>query len=165
MAREEQDKEDLLREATALIERVELLDTSHADQRHTITVGFRRNGAASYFFDADPVYQFDARRELRRGFRRGKLLKAEQGRLVELTRTRTPTETILERRDLSDDETGGLLDDIRLRLTALVAHWLRNGYSLVGQEPPGTDVMKRVIEETETILRDEIKIATVPNAR
>lgn len=165
MAREELDKEDLLREATALVERVELLDTSHADTRHTITVGFRRDGSASFFFDADPVYQFNARRELRRGFRNGKLLKAEQGRLIELTRTRTPTETILQRRDLGDDETGGVLDDVRLRLTALVAHWLRNGYSLIGQEPAGTDVMKRVIEETETILRDEIKIAAVPNAR
>ncbi len=165
MAREESDKEDLLREAVALVERVELLDTSHTDQRHTITIGFRRDGSASYFFDTDPVYQFNARRELRRGYRDGKLLKAEQGRLIELTRTRTPTETILERRDLSDDETGGLLDDVRLRLTALVAHWLRNGYSLVGQEPPGTDVMKRVMDETEAILRDEIKIAAVPNAR
>lgn len=165
MAREELDKEDLLREAVALVERVELLDTSHSDRRHTITIGFRRDGAISYFFAADPVYQFNARRELRRGFLHGKLLKAEQGRLVELTRVRTPTETILERRELADDETGGVLDDVRLRLTALVAHWLRNGYSLLGQEPSGTDVMKRVIEETEAILRDEIKIATVPNAR
>lgn len=165
MAREEADREDLLREATALVERVELLDTSHDAERHTITVGFRRDGSVAYFFDADPVYQFNSRRELRRAYRHGKLLKAEQGRLIELTRTRTPDETTLERRDLSDDETGTLLDEMRLRVTAFVAHWLRNGYSLVGQVPSGTDVMKRVIDETEAILRDEIKIAAVPNAR
>ncbi|MCE9608188.1 MAG: hypothetical protein K8U03_25160 [Planctomycetia bacterium] len=165
MAREEEDKEDLLREATALVERVELLDASHEGEPHSIVVGFRRDGAASYFFGSDPVYQFNTRRELRRGFHSGKLLKAERGRLVELTRTRTETETGLERRELSEEHMGELLDDIRLRLSALVAHWLRNGYSLVGQVPAGTDVMKRVIAETEAILLEDIVVADSPGLR
>jgi len=165
MAREEADREDLLREATALPERVELSSLDHDGRKHTITVGFRRDGAASFFFDTDPVYQFNAKRELRRGFHDGKLIKAEQGRLIELTRTRTPTETILERRELTEAESGELLDTCRLRLSMLVAHWLRQGYSLEGQVPPGEDVMKRVIEETEAILKNEIMIAAVPNAR
>jgi len=164
MAREELDKEDLLREATALVERVELRDDSRDDGPHTIVVGFRRDGAASYFFDADPVYQFNAKRELRRGFHDGKLIKAERGRLVEMTRSRTSTETILERRELTEPESGEFLDDCRMRLTTLVAYWLRQAYALVGQVPPGTDVMKRVIAETEEILRDEIEIAAQPNA-
>jgi len=163
MAREELDKEDLLREATALVERVELATVDHAGEKHTIVVGFRRDGAASYFFDADPVYQFNAKRELRRGFHDGKLIKAERGRLVEMTRSRTEAETVLERRELTESESGEFLDTCRLRLNTLVAHRLRQGYTLVGQVPTGTDVMKRVIAETEEILRDEIKIAAQPN--
>lgn len=164
MAREEVEKEDLLREATALVERVELSTVTHDGRTHSIVVGFRRDGAPSYFFDGDPVFQFNAKRQLRRGFHKGKLIKAEHGRLVEMTRTRTETETVLERRDLTEEEFGEFLDDARLHLCTLVAHWLRNGYSLVGQEPPGTDVMKRVIDDTEAILKDEIKVAEVPNA-
>lgn len=164
MAREEQDKEDLLREATALIERIELATTTHDGARHSVVVGYRRDGSPSYFFGADPVYQFNAARELRRGFHNGRLLKAEHGRLVELTRKRTPTETILERRELTETETGEILDDARLRLTALVAHWLRGGYTIVGQVPPDGDVMRRVVAETEAMLAEELKIAAKPNA-
>jgi len=164
MARQEQDKEDLLREATALIERVELTTTTHGGAKQTVVVGFRRDGSPSYFFGADPVYQFNARRELRRGFHSGKLLKAEQGRLVELTRKRTDTKTILERRELAEPETAAILDDARLRLSALVTHWLRGGYTVVGQVPAEGDVMQRVVEETEALLVEELKIAAKPNA-
>ena len=164
MARQEQDKEDLLREARALVERVELTTTTHDGVRHTVVVGFRRDGAPSYFIGADPVYQFNAAGELRRAFHGGTLLKAEQGRLVELTRKRTDTETILERRELTEPETAAILDDARLRLTALVAHWLRGGYTVVGQVPAEGDVMQRVVEETEALLAEELKIAPKPNA-
>jgi hypothetical protein len=164
MAREEQDKEDLLREATALIERVELATTTHDGVRHTVVVGYRRDGAPSYFFGADPVYQFNAAGELRRGFHGGKLLKAEQGRLVELTRKRTDTETILERRELAEPETTAILVDARLRLSALVANWLRGGYTVVGQVPADGNVMKRVIADTEVLIAEELKIAAKPNA-
>ena len=164
MARQEQDKEDLLREATALIERVELATTTHDGVRHTVVVGYRRDGAPSYFFGADPVYQFNAKREIRRGFHGGKLLKAEQGRLVELTRKRTDTKTILERRELTEAETAAILDDARLRLSALVAHWLSDGYTVVGQVPTEGDVMQRVIADTEMLLAAELKIAAKPNA-
>jgi hypothetical protein len=171
MARDEQDKEDLLREATALIERVELTTTTHdgpasqREVRHSVVVGYRRDGSPSYFFGTDPVYQFNAAGELRRGFHGGKLLKAEQGRLVELTRKRTESATTLLSRDLSEIETGEVLDDARLRLTALVAHWLRGGYTVVGQVPVNGDVMRRVIADTEVLLAKELKIAAKPNAR
>src|SRR5204863_2544475 len=78
MAREESSREDLLREATALVERIELIPNgSTSDGR--IVAGFRRNGALSVFFGEDPVYQFNAAGELRRAYTDGKLLKADRG--------------------------------------------------------------------------------------
>src|SRR5688572_18570527 len=65
MARQEQDREDILREATALVERVELLIPEFPEP---IVAGFRRDGSASFFFGADPVLQFNAQGKLRRAF-------------------------------------------------------------------------------------------------
>ena len=78
MSRTEQDREDLLREATALIERVELRVSGWSE---SVVAGFRRGGQASFFFGADLVYQFNAALQLRRGFHNGQLIKAEDGRL------------------------------------------------------------------------------------
>ena len=52
MALHEQDREDLLSEATALVQRVELRVEGFAEP---VIVGFRRGGEASVFFGADPV--------------------------------------------------------------------------------------------------------------
>src|SRR5687768_8047260 len=106
MSRTESDREDLLREATALVERAEL---QVAGLGEPIVVGFRRDGAASFFFGADPVYQFNAAGELRRAYVGGLLYKAEQGELVALRRERTPAETALVRHDLSAAESTDLL--------------------------------------------------------
>ena len=50
MARQEQEREDLLREAVALVERIEV---QTAREQGTVVIGFRRDGAASVYFD-DP---------------------------------------------------------------------------------------------------------------
>src|SRR5262245_10991650 len=94
MAREESDREDLLREATALVERIELIvDIGNAGQH--VVAGFRTNGAASIFFGADPVYQFNAAGELRRAYCDGVLIKGSRGRLVSLSRKRLANESLL----------------------------------------------------------------------
>src|SRR5262245_11539562 len=103
MGREESDREDLLREATALVERIELApDFGHAGEH--IVVGFRANGAASFFFGADSVFQFNAAGELRRAYCGGQLIKASRGQLVSLARQRLENETQLLSRKLTDDE-------------------------------------------------------------
>src|SRR3954469_16416273 len=111
MAREESGREDLLREATALIERIELrprtTDLSIAASNlsdEPIVAGFRRDGALSIFFGEDPVYQFNAGGELRRAYFSGKLLKATRGRLVALERVRTEHEVQLMRNELLREE-------------------------------------------------------------
>ncbi len=70
MARDESSREDLLREATALVERIELVPhatdpliaASDLFDKH-IVAGFRRDGALSVFFGEDPVYHFNAEGE------------------------------------------------------------------------------------------------------
>src|SRR5512134_1308657 len=106
MARQESEREDLLREATALVERAELQLPSFAEP---IVVGFRSGGAASFFFGSDPVYQFNSTGQLRRAFVAGKLLKAERGRLVALARERTAEEVALVRTGLDPAEQAELL--------------------------------------------------------
>ena len=164
MAREEADREDLLREATALVERVEL---RLPDEAETVVVGFRRTGGASFFFGADPVYQFNARGELRRAYLAGKLLKAEHGRLVELTRVRTADETQLVRRGLSVTECGLLTTAMTERLVALRETLLRDAasasFTVVGQVPEHGDVVGRVRSEIETLCQSTA-IADSPHA-
>ncbi len=84
MDRQQSDREDLLAEATALVERIELVLPGYAEP---IVAGFRASDCASLFFGTDPVYQFNSQRQLRRAFVDGLLYKAECGRLVSLTRT------------------------------------------------------------------------------
>ena len=44
MAREESEREDLLRDATALVERIELVFSTATTSAENIVVGFRRDG-------------------------------------------------------------------------------------------------------------------------
>ncbi len=81
MARDEQDREDLLREATALVERVELAPTDNEAGEH-IVIGFRAGGAASVYFGGDTAYHFNSDGELRRAYADGLLYKADIGRLT-----------------------------------------------------------------------------------
>ena len=50
MARHQEDREDILREATALVERVELEIENLEDP---VVVGFRRDSGPAFFFGAD----------------------------------------------------------------------------------------------------------------
>jgi hypothetical protein len=140
MAREEHDREDLMREATALVERVEFRIPGEPEP---VVAGFRRTGDVSFFFGADPVYQFNAADELRRAYVGGKLLKAERGRLVELVRVRTPEETQLVRRELSVTEADLFVAAMTERLATLRAA-LEAAAEVVTQLPPDVDVAARV---------------------
>lgn len=144
MAREESDREDLLREATALVRRIELRVPNEAE---SIVFGFRRDGAASVFFGADPVYQFNAARELRRAYVDGKLLKADRGTLAELTRVRTATEVQLVRHDLDAAQTATFLQTMLARLTQFAAALEHGDVQIVGQVPTDGDLLSACREE------------------
>ncbi|MCC7084965.1 MAG: hypothetical protein IT427_08155 [Pirellulales bacterium] len=141
MAREAADREDLLREATALIQRVELKISSFDEP---IVVGFRRDGAASFYFGHDAVYQFNATGALRRGFLEGQLYKAVGGQLVALMPVRTAEQTELRRHDLSDAESKQFVDGALQRLRQLMTSLTNGEFSILGQIPPQTDLVGRI---------------------
>lgn len=148
MAREESDREDLLREAVALVERVEL---RVADEPEHFTAGYRANGALSLFFGPDPVWQFNAAGELRRGYLAGKLLKADGGRLVEMARERTAEETRLLSRPLALDEQQSVLREAERRIGKLHAALAAGEYEVVGQVPAECDVTARLLASLATL--------------
>jgi len=160
MAREEHDREDLLREASALVERAELLLGGWQDP---VFAGFRRDGAASVYFGAEPAYHFNSRGELRRAYRDGLLFKADRGHLASLRRHRSPGEVALIRHDLNDDETTLFLEELSHRLTALQAAVASTAYTLVGQVPAVGDVVGHLAHWLASLLLPPV-IAQSPRA-
>ena len=141
MAREEHDREDLLREATALVERVQLSVPGFDEE---VFAGFRRDGSASFYFGQDRAFHFTSDGKLRRVFRDGLLYKAEHGRLVALRRNRTASEVELLRQELSDAESAVVLDEFKLRAAELADSLSRATYRTVGQVPEHVDLVGRV---------------------
>jgi len=101
MARQEQDREDLYAEAIACRERAEIIWPAISEP---VLLGWREDGRADCFFGADPVYHFDHQGQLRRAYVGGKLYRTQGETLAELTRERTPTQTVLARIDLSREQ-------------------------------------------------------------
>jgi hypothetical protein len=169
MARNESDREDLLREATALVERIELVTRSvdsaaslNASASEPIVAGFRADGALSVFFGANPVYQFNAAGELRRAYLDGLLFKAVNRRLVSLRRERNEREVQLVRHDLSDAEQQVFLAAMSSRLNELSALIHSNEMQVTGQVPEDVDVLTKVRAKLDE--HAEWRIAARPNA-
>lgn len=161
MARDELDRENLLRDATALVERIEF-HSADGNDCECVVVGFRGDGALSIYFDQDPVYHFNAAGELRRGYTNGRLLKAVEGRLAALRRLRTENEVQLMRQYLTDPEKEDFLLDMSARFTAFRAKLSTGEFTVVGKEPSKSDVLSRVL--AWLALRNKYSIAARPNA-
>jgi hypothetical protein len=141
MARIERDREDILREATAMVERAELAIDGFAEP---IVIGFRPDGSASIYVGADPVYQFNAKNELRRAYWNGLLYKADCGRLASLERRRSQQSVDLLRRDLSDDETAEFLHRAQIVLADIRGKLQNNAFLERGHVPSDRDVVDRI---------------------
>jgi hypothetical protein len=161
MAREEHEREDLLREATALVERAELRVTGFAEP---VVIGFRRDGCGSIYLGADPAWHFNARDELRRAYIDGRLLKAEQGRLVSLERRRAEGQVQLVRHELDDARQGRLVARLREEIEKLSDALATGHFELVGQVPEGGQAVDR-IKAWLSALPASLPIAKSPNAR
>jgi hypothetical protein len=159
MARTESDREDLLREATALVDRVELRVVGQCEP---VTAGFRRDGSLSIFFGSDPVYQFNAAGQLRRAFVDGLLYKADQGRLVSLRRERTAAQVVLQRTELEVAVTAQFLQTMRDRLSRLLAALDRGDFELVGEVSAGGNTLSRVRTRLADLPTNQ-PLATRPN--
>jgi hypothetical protein len=148
MSREESPREDLIREATALVERIEIsFDTSSSiepDSASPVIIGFRANGALSIFFGEDPVYQFNSAGALRRAYWGGRLFKADHGRLVSLERHRTAQEVQLVRRELTAAEQNTFLRTMEGYLQPMANRLAANEIRVERQSPPEAEVLSRV---------------------
>lgn len=159
MARQEVDREDLLREATALVERIELDVDSWPEP---VVVGFRRGGEGSVYFGADPVYQFNLLGELRRGYLGGRLIKAERRCLVVMDRQRSETEVTLIRTPLDAAASQELLANARRHLSELLTRLEVGCFREIGRVPLDADVLARVVGWLRT-LPDPLLAADAPN--
>jgi hypothetical protein len=142
MARETHEREDLLRDAIALVPRLMLrvqLDGGSVD----VFAGFRGESLSLYLGD-DPVYHFNDRGELRRAFVDGRLIKAEQGRLVSLERKRTDAETVLERKVGGEQSDRDLLARLFQTLQELAAEMAAGRIEVLGQVPEDGDAAVRL---------------------
>lgn len=157
MARQEQPKEDLIREAVALTERIEFKVAGDC-----ITIGFRDNGAASLFFNDEPVYHFNPDGQLRRAHDDG-LLKATDGRLVRMRRERTKNEVQLISTPLSDEEQSEFLEALRVRCESLLAALKSRDAVASRQVPADADVRVRV-EAWLGELQHPVTVAARPHA-
>ncbi len=135
MSREPQDREDLLRDATAYHARVQLM-VRCCQQDTIVFAGFRANQAASFYFDQDPVYHFNHAGQLRRAFVEDRLFKAEAGRLVRWHRHRDEYQVKMVRDELSPDQQRCFLSVVTKQLVALNNCLVRGQYEIEGQVSP-----------------------------
>jgi hypothetical protein len=142
MAREIHEREDLLRDARALVPRV-LLRVEREGHSVEVFAGFRGESLSLYFGD-DPVFHFNSRGELRRAFVGDRLIKAERRRLISLERKRTAQETALERMELDADSEQAVLYDLSQRLREITAAFSTRMVAVVGQVPADGDAVSRL---------------------
>lgn len=160
MARTEQDREDILREATALSPRAEICSSVFAE---SLVFGFRSTGGLSLFFGADPVYQFNSAGELRRAYVGGFLYKSMKGRLQRLQRERQANEVNLWQTQLRDDEQGRFLADLNAQCVKLAELLDRGDFELLGEIPAECQSVSRLKTFLEN-LASPPKVADRPNA-
>ncbi len=116
MARHESDREDLIREATAMRNRVEWQVPGEVEP---VFAGVRSDGSLSVYFGQDPVYQFTPSGQLRRAYAAGFLYRTQGETLAKLHRERTSDQTVLARSDLNANELSQFLTAMDDRLTRL----------------------------------------------
>lgn len=160
MSRFENDREDILREATALVRRIEF---QIPGMETPVTVGFRRDGTPSFYLGGDLVLQFNSRGELRRGFSHGQLLKAVEGTLVIMERRRTEGAVELRSRPLGSAETAAFLDLARRTLAAMNSGIQQGMAAVLRQVPAGQDILAEVAGWLASHSGD-IVVARAPNA-
>lgn len=161
MSRTEHDREDLLAEATALVQRAEL---AVAGSRDPVVIGFRPDGCASIYVGSDPAWHFNSRLQLRRAFIAGALYKAEQGRLVSLQRRRAVGEVQLVRDDLSDEQQSPVLSQLAESLARLQSKLRAGEVQVVRQIPAESELVARISRWLDALPRP-IEVASSPHAR
>ena len=155
MAKKTEDREDLLRDATAFHRRIEFT----VPEQDPIFVGFRQGGAASFYFGQDHVLQFNSQNELRRAFWQDRMLASYQRTMHWLQKavgrvhvTRTP---------LTDAEFEEFQAASIEQLRALEAALSKNELATRGEFPTGGNIKDEVSQWLDG-LDTEIRLAVHP---
>ncbi len=113
MSRNEADREDLIRVATAFHSRAEWRIPGEPD---VVFLGLKRDGSWSIYCGQDPVYHFNANGQLRRAYVGGFLFRTQGTTLARLHRDRSDLETTLVRSDLNAADLAAFLEAMDHRL-------------------------------------------------
>ena len=124
-----------------------------------IVAGFKRGGAFSVYFSADPVFQFDVESRLRRAYVQGLLFRTQGSTLARLERSQSSDETTLLRHDLTDRELVEFRERMHVQLSQLHAA-LENGFAEpLRQVPELDDVMSDVRDALRRVLDAGVPLA------
>ncbi|TWU28569.1 hypothetical protein [Bythopirellula polymerisocia] len=160
MSRRTKAREDLLREATALVPRL-LLQLDQAGRSVEVFAGFRSGNALSLYFDSDPVYHFNSENQLRRAFLDGNILKADQGKLVAWDPLRTSGSVNMVRREFSAADQEQLGKDLIRKLRELKSSLAEQQFTLLGQVPVDGRGLERLSNWLESFC--DFTVAKTPN--
>ena len=142
MARNEVDREDLIAEATALSQRVEMQVPGEPE---LVVAGWRDDGRLSIYFGPDSVYHFDADGGLRRAYAAGELFRSQGSTLARLIRRRGETLVELERYDLTADELQTFMAAMCRRIAALIETLESQTMTIVRQIPNDIDFREMLL--------------------
>ncbi|MBD3673519.1 MAG: hypothetical protein HUJ26_08325 [Planctomycetaceae bacterium] len=163
MARDESDREDLLREAVALSRRAEL---EFEDREEPVFLGFKRDGGLSIYLGPDPVYQFNPLGQLRRAYRNGLLYRTQGTTLAELNRDRSQQDRVtLQRRDLEERELGEFLEEMTARLHGLQQRLSARSYQRFSTVPEEADLIPEFLSALELVFSAAPRLAPAIKGR
>jgi hypothetical protein len=156
MSRHEADREDLMAEATALCERIEIALPGEAEH---VVAGFRDEGRFSLYFGPDPVFHFDADGALRRAFVGGDLYRSQAQTVARLMRSRAGTAVNLVRHDLDAGELETFLAAMQARLDQLLAALRSGAAQVIQQVPADVDLLPRLIAAVDAARQGRLSAA------
>lgn len=161
MALESHNRENLLRDATAYVSRMQLSFLSSRDFDE-VFVGFHSTGAVSFYFDQDPVYHFNKSGMLRRAYVDDQLFKAERGQLIALDRQRDDREAALVRHPLSSDKQTTFCQTVTTQLAEFQASLSNGEHQIDGMitDSPEQDIIARVMSYLQQL--GDIVVAPSP---
>ncbi|WP_417734559.1 hypothetical protein [Rosistilla oblonga] len=142
MARDTHDREDLLAEATGLPVRgvIQMPDGNE------VVVGFRDDGSPSWFFAADPVFQFDPNFQLRRIFCDGTRYAVAGGQILRLEQTASGGRLQLTKHPLNSEQTQQMLQRWEDRIRPLQAAMQNKTHRWQGTSVPIAEIEPRVLQ-------------------
>lgn len=157
MAKDADDREDLLRDATAYVTRVEFMVPGFD---HEVFCGFRANDAFSLYWGQDTVFQFNANAELRRAFWRDRMIASFKHQLHWLERDANAARVRLQRVPLTEKETSALMEAYATCRKTIVDVISSNEHSVVGEFPEDANVSDRVVRWLQQ--QENVKLALHP---